>query len=58
MWFLGNKDGKQWWHKQDEKGNWVPVTEEEAGENKKHWQDKRDEIAARVLSDFFKEKNS
>jgi len=32
------------------------VTEEEAATNKKHWQDKRDEIAARVLSDFFKDK--
>ena len=55
MWILSEKDGKQWWLKQDATGNWVPVTEEENATYKKHWKDKRDEIAARVLSDFFKE---
>jgi hypothetical protein len=58
MWFLGNKDGKPWWHKQDEKGNLIPVTEEEANIAKKYWQDSMDKKAAKVLNDFFKEKNN
>ena len=55
MWFLGNKDGKPWWNRQDADGNWIPVTEEEAITAKKYWQDRMDEKAAKVLEDFFKE---
>ena len=58
MWFLGNKDGKPWWHKQDEDGNLIPVTEEEDIANKKYWQDKRDAICAKVLEDFFKDEKN
>ena len=60
MWMLGNKDGKHWWHKQDEKGNWLPVTEEENKAYKDYWNNKRDEIAAKVFNDAFnlKEKNT
>jgi len=56
MWFLGNKDGKPWWHKQDADGNLIPVTKEEDIANKKYWQNKRDEISAKVFNEFFKEK--
>ena len=55
MWLLGNKDGKPWWHKQDEDGNLIPVTEEEDIANKKYWQDRWDEICAKVLNEFFKD---
>jgi hypothetical protein len=52
-WLLGQKDGKPWWHKQDGKGNWIPVTEEEAEAYKKYWNDKRDEIAAKIFNKHF-----
>jgi len=58
MWFLGHKDGKPWWQKQDENGNLIPVTEKEDAAYKKYWQDKRDEISAKVFNEFFKEKNT
>ena len=53
MWMLGAKDGKPWWQKQNDQGNWVPVTEEEAAANRKYRNDKRDEIAANILNKLF-----
>jgi len=53
MWMLGQKDGKPWWHKRDNKDNWVPVTEEEAASEKKYWNNKFDEICAKVFNDAF-----
>ena len=59
MWMLGQKDGKPWWHKRDDQNNWVPVTEEEDATDKKYWNDKYDEICAKVFNDAFnKEKNN
>lgn len=53
MWLLGLKDGKPWWQKQNDVGDWVPVTEEEAAAHKKLRNDIRDEIAAKILNDAF-----
>ena len=53
MWMLAQKDGKPWWHKRDDQDNWVPVTEEEDAANKKYWNDKFDEIAAKVFNEAF-----
>ena len=58
MWRLGQKDGKPWWHKLDDKNNWVPVTEEEDAITQKYWNDQYDEICGKVFNDAFnKEKN-
>ena len=53
MWMLGQKDGKPWWHKRDNQDNWVPVIEEETASEKKYWNDKFDEICAKVFNDEF-----
>jgi hypothetical protein len=53
MWMLGQKDGKPWWHKRDDRDNWIPVTEEENATNKQYWNDKRDSIAAKIFNDAF-----
>ena len=53
MWILGSKNKQPWWQKQNDQGNWVPVTEEEAAANRKYWNDKRDEIAANILNKLF-----
>ena len=58
MWLLGLKDGKPWWQKRDAHDNWVPVTEEEAAAHKKYWNDKRDEIAAKIFNDAFNKEQS
>jgi hypothetical protein len=55
---IGDKDGQLWWHKYDDKGNLIPVTEEEAAENKKRLQDIFDKKASKVLSDFFTDKHT
>ena len=53
MWLLSSKDGKPWWHKRDDRGNWIPVSEEEAVSYRNYWNDKRDEIAARIFNKMF-----
>ena len=53
MWMLGVKDDKPWWQKQNDQGDWVPVTEEEAAAYQKYWTDKRAEIAANILDKMF-----
>jgi hypothetical protein len=58
MWMLGAKDGKPWWQKQNDQGNWVPVTEEEAAAYRKYWTDKRAEIAASILDKMFNKEKS
>ena len=58
MWLLGVKNDKPWWQKQDAKGNWVPVTEEEAAAYRKYWADKRDAIAADILNKLFNTENA
>lgn len=53
MWMLGQKDGKPWWQKKDTNGNWIPITEEEAASEKKYWNDKKNEIAAKIFNEHF-----
>ena len=58
MWLLGQRCGKTWWQKQNDVGDWVPVTDEEAAASKKYWNDKRDEIAAKIFNDAFNKETS
>jgi hypothetical protein len=58
MWLLGQRCGKTWWLKRDDRDNWVPVTEEENATNKKYWNDTFDEICAKVFNDAFNKEPS